>query len=383
VITITDKSTCSGCHACEQACPKHCISMVSDTEGFLYPHVDMSLCSQCGLCEKTCPILQPLPKIKEKNDIKAYAAVNKNESIRQKSSSGGIFSIIAEYVLSNGGIVFGAAFDEKLHLRHIAVNCIEDLELLRGSKYLQSEISSAYNEAKTYLEAGTPVLFTGTPCQIAGLYKYLNKEYDNLLTQDIICHGVPSPMVWEKYIEFRETQAASKAQKTFFRNKKYGWKKFSVQFIFENCTEYQQVLSQDFYMRSFLSNYTLRPSCYECAFKNKLRLSDFTLADFWGIQKINPDLDDDKGVSLVVVNSQKAMRIWESLSNEVYCEAVDIDSAILYNSAMIHSAKMPKKRNAFMQAIVFEQFDKVVERYIPKKTLLRRIFGKLKRILFN
>lgn len=383
MIKITDKSKCSGCHACAQACPKHSIVMEADAEGFLYPTVNEKTCVDCGKCEKVCPVLSPLQLSKTADQVCAFAAVSNDEAVRRNSSSGGMFSVFAESILADGGVVFGAALDGNMHLRHIAVDCIADLQRIRGSKYVQSEIGTAYQEAKAYLDSGRYVYFTGTPCQIAGLYRYLGKDYENLLTQDLICHGVPSSMVWERYVGFREELSASKTKSVSFRHKENGWRRYSVQFQFLNSAEYREVLSKDPYMRAFLGNYTLRPSCYACTFKDKLRCSDITLADFWGVQHVCPELDDDKGTSLVILNSEKAKKIFETQSDKMSYTEVNLDEAVSYNTAMICSAKKPRNRDAFMKAISSERFDKAVKRYVKKKPWIIRALGRIKRMLIK
>ena len=238
MIKVEEKSRCSGCHACSNACPKNCIQMTSDEEGFWYPQVDKEKCINCGLCEKVCPIIHKWQP-DDSRTTTAMAAINLNEEIRLKSSSGGIFTLIAEEIIKQGGVVFGAALtDDFRSVHHIYVDNTDDLEKLRGSKYVQSKIGDTYKQAKDYLDSGRKVLFTGTPCQIGGLYSYLRTPYENLFTQDIICHGVPSPMVWEKYIEGHERKASSKTNIVTFRNKANGWKAYSVFIGFDNYKEY-------------------------------------------------------------------------------------------------------------------------------------------------
>ncbi len=381
MITIEEKKNCSGCHACKSACPKNCISMKADEEGFLYPVIDKEQCIDCGICEKICPIITPVENIKKESDIVAYAAYTKDENIRLNSSSGGLFTEIATHVITRGGVVFGAAFDSDLAVRHRFVENIEELSIFRGSKYLQSTIGNAYHESEEFLKSGRMVLFTGTPCQISGLYSYLKKPYDNLITQDIICHGVPSPAVWQKYIDHIEKNTDSNVKSVFFRDKTNGWKKYSVRVSFENEKESRTGMNKDYYMRSFLSDLCLRPSCYNCNFKDKIRISDFTLADFWGIQNIIPEMDDDKGTNLIFVNSQKGKQIFDSIKSNIVYKAVDMDEAIKYNPAMIKSAEMPKNRTNYMNSIYTERFDVVVKKYANKTTLTKRVFNRIKRII--
>ena len=367
MINIQDKGKCSGCYACEQICPKQCITMKVDAEGFWYPSIDEKLCIGCGLCEKKCPILHPpINKVTEEN-VKAYAAVNHDENVRLKSSSGGLFTLIAAYVIERDGVVFGAAFDDKFNVIHRYVDKAEDLELLRGSKYVQSKIGDTYRQAEDFLKKGRLVLFTGTPCQIEGLRSFLAKDYENLYTQDIICHGVPSPMIWKKYVEYREKTAKSNANKVYFRNKKYGWKTFSVVIEFVNNTKYVKKFNQDVYMKAFLRNLTLRPSCYQCSFKKKYRNSDYTLADFWGVQNILPQMDDDKGTSLIFVNSEKGYAVLEEIKKEMSICPVVVDDAIANNSSMIKSVNISPQRDEFVKKCQTEDW-KALEKAFMKKS---------------
>ena len=374
---ITQLKSCSGCHACYNACPVGCISMEYDAEGFLYPKIDKEKCINCGKCEKVCPVIN---EYKDGKKGTAYACINKDESVREKSSSGGVFTLIAEYVLDNGGVVFGTAFDDKFNVVHIKVDNKEGLDKLRGSKYVQSSIGTTFKQAKDCLEEGRLVLFTATPCQISGLKAYLGRDYDNLITQDIICHGVPSPKVWQKYIAFREKSAGAKTRRMFFRHKKYGWKTYSVLFEFTNNTEYVKILHDDFYMKGFLANLYLRPSCYDCKSKSVFRQSDITLADFWGIKNVLPDMDDDKGTSLVLVNSSKGEQIFEKISEKMNYEMVDIDEALRYNSSAYKSVDMPKKRSVFMENLDKYEFDVLIKKCIPSGPI-RKVFRKIKSII--
>jgi len=370
---LSTYAKCSGCYSCEQICPKSCIKMVVDQEGFWYPVVDKQKCINCHLCERACPIVTPLTSVTIEQP-KAYAAYNLNEEIRAQSSSGGVFTALAEYVLSLGGVVFGAAFQDDFSVSHICVETAEQLNKLRGSKYLQSKIGNTYKEAKGLLDSGRIVLFTGTPCQIEGLLAFLGKEYDNLYTQDLICHGVPSPMVWQKYVKYREKKAASTTRRTFFRHKNYGWKMYSVQFEFTNCTEYIQAHDVDLYMTSFLRNWCLRPSCYACHFKKKNRLSDITLADFWGIENVCPEMDDDKGTSLVLVNSKRGNLLFDKIQNNLAIEKVDFEKSIEYNPSMVSSCSVPQERDRFLDKMQRCNFEKCFNCFLPHDSLGRKIY---------
>lgn len=345
MIKIVNKQDCCGCSACNNICPKNAVKMEEDDEGFRYPKVDLSLCVNCGLSERVCPVIN---KNEHKDEVRlAYAAYNKNEEIRLNSSSGGVFSLLSEYVLKQGGCVFGAAYNDKFEVVHKKIEKPEELNELRGSKYTQSAIGDTYSRAKEELKRGRLVLFTGTPCQIGGLKAYLGKEYENLITQDLICHGVPTPKLWKDYVAYRERISGSPARRTFSRHKFYGWKRYSVLFKFSNNTEYRAPLTDDIYMKAFLRNLCLRPSCYSCAFKSKDRVSDITLADFWGIQNVIPDMDDDKGTSLVVIHSEKGQRIFEKIKKNLTYKETDLEQAIIYNKSMIKSVEKPKKREKF------------------------------------
>lgn len=395
MIHIKDKSECCGCMACEQACPNSCIKMEVDVEGFWYPQIDEHTCIECDLCEKVCPVIKTKVKNQESDDrksgllsreTKAYAAINKDDNVRINSSSGGVFSALAEYVLETGGVVFGARFsDDFRKVRHVAIFTKNELELLRGSKYVQSEIGKTYYEAEEYLKSGRMVLFTGTPCQIEGLKSYLKKEYENLLCLDIICHGVPSPKVWQVYVDRHEREAEANTRKMFFRHKKYGWKAYSVWFEFDNNKTYVQKLSEDLYMRAFLKNMCLRPSCYACSFKKKRRISDVTVADFWGIENVASEMDDDKGTSLVVVHSDKGEFIWNKVVEKLVVKEVELDEALRYNPAMISSVTRNRYREEFLYGVNEETFERLVKRYDkpenPIINLLKRIWIRGKRWL--
>lgn len=365
---IKEKKECMGCHACSNICPKNCISMDKDKDWFWYPNVDYNKCIKCGKCIKVCPIIN---KAKVDNNPKAYACINNDEEVRLKSSSGGIFSLIAEQFIDSGGVVFGAEFDDEFRVLHNYIEKINDIGKLRGSKYVQSWIGDMYSQVKHFLKQGRDVLFTGTPCQIGGLKSYLDKSYDNLFCIDIICHGVPSPKVWDKYIDFRNKKAVSSPRRISFRMKSEGWKRFSVSFFFKNNKEYRKKYQDDLYMNAFLKNVCLRPSCYACGFKSLHRQSDITLADFWGIQNILPEMDDDKGTSLIFVNSDKGQKILEKIKNKMIYEEVDVNQAVVYNSAMIKSVEYNDKRDDFLRELDLLEFDVLVKKHCTDELIVR------------
>jgi len=305
MIEIKEKYNCCGCGACIQKCPKQCISLKEDHEGFLYPNVNKSLCINCHLCEKVCPVLN---KKNNKKPLIALASINTNENIRLKSSSGGIFTLLAEKIIAKGGVVFGAAFDKNWEVHHEEASAIEDLCKFRGSKYVQSRIENSYKRAEYLLKEGKNVLFSGTPCQIAGLKCFLQKEYSNLTTIDFICHGVPSPGIWKWYLQNQiYTITPSKLKNINFRDKTLGWREYQLAFQFKSTNSFSSSNSSNGYMLAFLNDICLRPSCYKCPTKSGSSHSDITIADFWSIKSFNIDMDDNKGTSLVLINTNQGL----------------------------------------------------------------------------
>lgn len=370
MIEIKEKKDCCGCGACEQACPRSCITMQEDNEGFLYPNINKAICIKCGLCNKVCPVIN---QARERSPLTTYAAKHKDEQIRLESSSGGIFTAIAQYVIKKGGIVFGARFDKKWCVIHDYTETEQGLAAFRGAKYVQSQIGESYINAEFFLKKGRLVLFSGTPCQIAGLKRFLRKEYRNLLTIDFICHGVPSPMVWHEYLNNKITHRSKGENTTFlshsienkediyienisFRDKKSGWKKYSITITFSipdgikkrNSISISEPFNKNIFLRGFLANLYLRPSCYACPAKNLKSQSDITIGDFWGIQNVLPNIDDDKGISVIIVNS---------MNGEIYIKMSSIEKwPVLYNQilnsnrSIILSAEIPRKRELFFKA---------------------------------
>lgn len=365
MIDILDKTLCCGCSACVQRCPKHCITLQEDSEGFLYPQVEKEFCIDCGLCEKVCPEIHQRP---EHKPIAVYAAKNKDEQVRLASSSGGVFSILAEEVIKQGGVVFGACFDKQWTVIHDYTESQEGLLAFRGSKYVQSRIGNSFRQVESFLKEGRQVLFSGTPCQIAGLKSYLRKDYDNLLAIDVICHGVPSPDVWRKYLNEEIAYLCSRKKANShsvisdkdvviadisFRNKQFGWKEYSFSLTlstisspnkkcsFTTCVPY----GENLFMKGFLADLYLRPSCYVCPAKSGRSGSDITLGDFWGIQEIMPELDDDKGVSVVLVNSEQGKNWLDKIEVDLW--NADYGQAIAHNPALVKSPLLPPRRKVF------------------------------------
>ena len=368
MINILDKTKCCGCTGCVATCPIGAISMQPDEKGFLYPKIDENSCVNCGACERVCPIIN---KEHFQNEPKSYAAYNKDENVRFNSSSGGIFSLLADFILEKNGVIFGAAFDEEFKVKHISIESKDELYKLRTSKYLQSYIGDSYIKCKKLLLDGRYVLFTGTPCQVNGLYEFLgkNNHFEKLYTHDIICHGVPSPKVWEKYKEYRKkTDNNDEISHVNFRDKETKWSNFALKVEYKNGeNNYIESHPKDIYMNAFLRDACLRDSCYSCTFKDKNRISDITLGDFWGINNIYPELNDEKGISVLIVHSKKGEEIFESIKDKIVYKKVDFELSIHANRSMYESVPKPEKREEFFENLDKLEFDELVKLYTVKK----------------
>ena len=365
---IIQKSKCSGCGACFSACPSKAISMQKDIEGFLYPIVDEKKCTKCGLCKKTCPILNnKYIKKNQNSNPNCYAGWNKDESVRKNSSSGGIFSVIAKYILNKKGYVCGASFEDHNRLKHIIICDEKDLPKLRGSKYLQSEIGNVFIEIKNLLENDNWVLFTGTPCQAVGLKNYLKKEYEKLLIVDIICHGVPSPLVFEKYLKEVEEVNSKKIEKINFRDKSLGWKNPQIVLTSEKGSDLiKKSLFGDIYGRGFLTNLFLRNICTDCVFSQWPKASDITLGDFWGIWKYNPGLDDGKGTSLIMPNNGKGEFVINSIKESI-AEFTNVPSSVAIDNnypVIISSDKHVNREEFFENFLEKSNISQLILKYL-------------------
>ena len=356
-IRAVAKRQCCGCGACENSCPVDAITMVQDQEGFFYPVIDEEKCIHCGKCLKACPAAH-------ERDVnwkvpKCYAAYTE-EPVRDVSSSGGIFSLVAEDILEKGGAVCGAAFDEQFHLEHTVVYEKEGLAKLRGSKYLQSTSKRTYREIKKVLESGKPALFCGCPCQVAGLYGYLGRDYDQLFTIDLMCHGGPSPMVFQKYL--KEVHGGHKITHVGFRDKDYfGWST-EMTVKYEDGKVYRKTRDQDLFYRAFLPCLSVRPHCQICKYSRLSRQGDMTLADFWGIQKYNPDYTDGKGTSILVVNNKKADEMLKTIKVRLnLCEPAKFEYILTHGQPFAKPFKTYNpKRDRFMDLIQKNTMQKAV-----------------------
>ena len=380
-----DKLECCGCYSCSQKCPKSAIEMKANEEGFFYPEINKEKCINCGLCEKVCPQLKDVKKANE-GYPKAYAMRNKNDEELKGSSSGGIFSIIANYVLENNGVVFGAAYDENLNVNHIKVENKIDLQKLRSSKYVQSNINDSYKETEIELKKGKKVLFSGTPCQIAGLNSYLMKDYENLITCDLVCHGVPSQKLFEKYLEYLSKKFKSKVIKYNFRSKeKKGWGLLTK---VETEDGKIRFIEPDFdpYYSNFLRSTIYRENCYSCHYTNYNRVADITLADYWGINGIHPEFYSEQGNSLILINNKKASELLELFKDKIDILLTEIDKAANRNKNLIQPSKRSEMRDNIYNGISELDSSKYIKKnlkikYTPKKILKAIIPTKVKKML--
>lgn len=354
--TICDKERCTGCSACFAACPKKCITMCADDEGFFRPQIDETACIDCGKCKRVCPANAVG---REKTVVDAVALNSLDEELRKSSSSGGAFSVLAEEVLDNGGAVVGVAFSENfLTAHHEIVTSKEDLAKLRGSKYFQREPNDVFLRIKELLESGRTVLFSGTPCQVEGLQSFLGKAYDNLICADLICHGVPSAAVWQRYLnEFSDVKEVS------FRDKSNGWKNYSLRVKTER-NSYICKNKENAYSQLFLRDAGLRPSCYDCSMKSLVCRSDLTLGDLWGAEALAPEMDDDKGTSLVLVHTKKGKELLDAVAAKVTMKCVELDDAIRFNTAIVEGVKRPKARDTFFADLGKMSFEKLGKKYL-------------------
>ncbi len=375
MISIEEKEKCCGCRACEQVCPKHCITMKPDEEGFLYPVADAALCVNCHLCEQVCPVNH-----RKENQVNAvYAAKNKDEKVRRQSSSGGTFRLLCNQVLAQKGIVYGCAFDEDMTARHIAVESEKEMPRLQSSKYVQSDVGNTYTQVREQLASGRKVLFSGTPCQVAGLKNFLKKEYDNLLLVDVLCHGVPSPEVFAEYKKVMEKKYGGKMIRLNLRDKKKSWKRLFVNAEFDNGVNYFVFCGYDSYLSMFLNNLSQRPSCFACPFTTVNRQGDITLGDFWGIKKHIWDMDDDKGTSMIITNTDKGAEAWSQICDQMTYAETDIETAIDGNKVLCTPSKKNPNRDAFYRMYQNSGYEKAAQQYARVPSKPKQIYYSLMR----
>lgn len=368
-LNLVNKEDCCGCNACVNICPRNCISFKLDEHGSYYPYKNKENCIDCGACEIVCPILH---NNSFKLNNKIYACKNKDDEIRKISSSGGIFSAIAKYVIGHNGYVVGAAFsNDYYNVHHVIIDNEEDLALLRGAKYIHSNIESTFKEIKKLLVSNIIVLFSGTPCQIAGLKSFLHhQEYINLICVDVVCHGVPRTGVYQWYIKTLEKKYNSKVIFVTFRDKKNGWRNSSVVFKFENGKDLSMPSTDNSYMRGYINNLYIRLSCTKCKFKNFQSGSDFTLSDFWGSSELRKYKKDNIGVSVVSVNTEKGAKIFNIIKDQLNdVSLIDKGVAYVFNENVSNSAKISSRSQEFLANYRTEDFDRLINQYVPNQPI--------------
>lgn len=371
---------CTGCGSCAAVCPKGCIRMVADQEGFLYPEVDESQCVSCKICEKACAVLNS-PKVSD--SVELLAAQNTDALVRQDSSSGGVFTALAQRVLQAGGAVCGAVYNEKFMVEHRIAFTMDEVVPMRGAKYAQSHAGHLFRQLKQLLTEGKQVMFVGTPCQCAGLKAYLGQDYDQLLTVDMICHGVPAPAVFNSYVNRRRELDANGAPVASInlRNKSTGWSNYaySVMFQYTDGSVYSAPQREDPYMRGFVGNLYLRPSCSDCSFKGIHRCSDLTLGDCWGIWNTHPEFDDNKGTSLLLIHSSRGQSVWEGISDGFSIVSLTQEEAFDNNpSALTSSHAHPRREAIFAGLSEAKPVDKLIRDILEPKphrsSLIQRVW---------
>lgn len=367
MINIEKKEECCGCSACYSVCPKQCIKMKPDNEGFLYPEVDTEKCIECGLCRKVCRIINPVKE--EKSEQKAFLVQHRNLKVRKQSTSGGAFTAIAEYVIKKGGVVFGAGFDENYTVRHQYAESFRELKKFRNSKYVQSEIGDSFLQVRKFLESERLVCFSGTPCQVEGLLSYLKKSYDNLITVDVVCRAVPSPALWKKYLQLKSENRQVKNAK--FRDKNpYGYEYSQITVTLPD-RKLKCGVESDPYLRAFFSNLSDRPSCYDCHFRKRYRLSDLTIWDCFDVGKFDRKLDDNTGVTRVLVHSEKGRKIMNFVAGNNICVEISPDDAVEGVHEMKYSVERNPKRADFFRDLDSMETASLFEKYFPMTAKVR------------
>lgn len=356
---------CTLCGACVNVCPADAISFSKPYLDFCYPQVKEDICIHCNQCEQACPILGNKGKPDEGYPV-AFAAKSENDSMRMRSSSGGAFYELADQMLRDGGYVCGAVFDDEFHVKHILSNAKEDILRMMGSKYAQSDMGYCYRKVKDVLEKRCKVLFSGCPCQVAGLRTFLGKEYPNLLLVELICHGIPSDQMLQTYIGMQERKYGAKLTRMEFRSKKKGWHNSSVRMEFGHHRTYSKPITADAYMNGFLGSVTLKPTCYQCHFRNFTAGSDIILGDFWGAEVELPE-DDNKGISAILVNSRRGMNILDRCN--LTLTPANVETVIKYNRNLLCSAAPSPQRSSFYASADTNGLEEAIRRYLEESTI--------------
>lgn len=383
MIEIKEKANCCGCTACFNICPKKCISMCEDEEGFKYPRVDKNLCINCNMCEKVCPILHK-PVLNNSN-IGAFVARDKREQVLINGTSGGLFTSIMEYVLKNNGVAYGVIVDDDKVVKHVRIDSLDSKNFNRipNSKYVQSDLTNIFTLVINDLKDNKLVVFSGTPCQVAGLYNFIGKGNKNLVTIDIVCHGTPSPLAWKKYVEFQEHKHKSKIVDARFRNKTYGYHSGGMRLVFANGKRFYCSARTDLFLKSFFLDLCSRPSCYGCKFKDKVHASDLTLFDSWHVEKLIQNVpDDNKGFTNILVNSEKGKEIIEKIAGSVLLYPSNFEKSIELDGVMVsNSVKWNDKRTHYFENIKNESFDKHCNKFFHN-SFKDKMIERLKKIYY-
>lgn len=374
---------CSSCAACANVCARNAVSMQLDAEGFYRPVIDAEKCVQCGACERICPWNKPVenPNVADVSP-KTVAACAKDESVRLQSSSGGIFTVLAERVLDDGGVVVGVAQTSPTRFGHIVVDNKANLEKLRGSKYVQADVGLVYREVRSLLKAGRKVLFSGTPCQVAGLYAVLgNAASADLFTVDIVCHGTPSVKVFEKYVREMEKTDDSVLDGVNFRDKSEGWSGYALLHRFKSGKSVSVHHGRSKYMRLFLSRICQNTSCDDCHYRKLPRIADITLGDYWGISKYHPEMNDNKGTSVVLLNTEHGKALFKTVADKVVqCDSM-VEYAIAGNPCIVRSSKLHPKRAEFLANLDKYSLDQLIKKYCPFPSALKRAYTRVRGML--
>lgn len=386
MIEIKEKKDCCGCSACVSVCPKGCIVLKEDEEGFAYPFVDLDKCIHCGKCERVCVVKNSSAKVyDEREDIytitkqaiseasyvpDTYIAYNTNDDVRKECTSGGFFSALAELVVNNNGVVYGSSLANDFSVEHSNAKTLEELPKFRGSKYVQSKQDGIYVEVEQALKNERQVLYSGTPCQVAGLKSYLNKEYDNLITVDIFCHGVGSPKYWKKYIEYMSENYKAPIERVKFREKTYGYNSACMAVYYKDGKSSHKGHDDDLYWTAFSKRFIFRPSCYSCKFKTINHVVDFSIGDFWDASNLGADFVNADGCTLVLVHSEKGKKLLAKLGKYVNAVPMDLEKALVINggptpSKLIVSSKIPDGRSEFMNDMNKMAINELVTKYMP------------------
>lgn len=374
-----EKNQCCGCSACKEICPKHCISMVEDDYGYIYPEINQSMCIDCKACVKVCPFINDVPS--QKQDY-VYAGISMNKNQVMKSSSGGAFFSICKCLYDDNTTIYGANLDSDLKVHHVRIENFKDIEKVQKSKYVQSEIRGMYPLAQEDLKQGKKVIFSGTPCQIAGLKKYLKRDYDTLFTIDFICHGVPSNKIFHSYVQEIEKQYGKKIKNIGFRDKSTK-DILAMKIIFEDNSERIIRANEDYYLRGFLKGLYYREVCYNCKFAKRNRVSDITIGDFWGFDKTKygDKLEHQKGISLIIFNSYKSNLLMNDLSKFMDLVKVHGAFAAIENESLTRPSANHKKREEFLNNLNYIPFKDNINKCVPKDTGYKIIIRKFNTVI--